>query len=306
MQLTSLITEKLKAIPDGDHSLGLSAVLTHIQTASRHYDRARKQGDETAFTDAIYRSNQAFEGSIKEAYRVLASKDPSKKTPHEIEKYLESKNIFRGRVLNQFTTYRTEWRNPSTHDYRLDFDSNEAFLAIVSVTAFACLLADQISQHLAFVESKTRAEGSKPKAADRNIDLLERCAGLIADFVIQLPPSDLDSTLAREFRFFGELSGYFSVVAPDIKVESDVRLSEESRVRADLILSTKNEKIIVELKLGTRATEDLAAMQVERYMAYSGIEKAIILLNPRSGTELSRRESTLQTSAGRILVMAPK
>lgn len=305
MQLTSLITEKLKAIPDGEHSIGLSAVLTHIQTASRHYDRAREHGDETAFTDAIYRSNQAFEGSIKEAYRVLASMDPSKKTPHEIEKYLESKNIFRGRVLNQFTTYRTEWRNPSTHDYRLDFDSNEAFLAIVSVTAFACLLADQIAQHLAFLEAKSRTEGIKPQVVEGHVDLLERSASLIADFVNKLPSSSLDLTFAGEFRFFGELSGYFSVVAPDVKVESDVRLSEESRVRADLILSSKSERVIVELKLGPRATEELAIMQVERYMSYSGIDKSIVLLNPRAGSVLSRHESSLKTSAGRILVMAP-
>ncbi|WP_458127549.1 hypothetical protein [Pseudomonas sp. Z2-11] len=31
--------------------------------------------------------------------------------------------------MSQLTTYRTEWRNPSAHDYKLTIDESEAFLA---------------------------------------------------------------------------------------------------------------------------------------------------------------------------------
>jgi len=121
-----------------------------IEVAHRHLARGQAQNDETAFTDAIYRTNQAFEGSIKEAYRVLASKEPANKTPFQIEQYLQKHGVLRERVLTQFTRYRTEWRNPSTHDYKLDFDEDEAFLAIVSVSAFVKVLVDQIIEALAY------------------------------------------------------------------------------------------------------------------------------------------------------------
>jgi hypothetical protein len=73
-------------------------------------------GDETAFTDAIYRTNQAFEGSLKEAYRVLTGKNPLKLRPFDIETFFQEQRILRSRVLAQFSNYRTEWRNPATHD----------------------------------------------------------------------------------------------------------------------------------------------------------------------------------------------
>src|SRR5687768_12024943 len=144
MDLVTIIRDKIERAGEGDHSPGLKAVLLHIETAVAHRDRGQDTPDDTAFTDTIYRTNQAFEGGLKEAYRVLTGKTPEKKTPSQIEEYFTSNVIFRPRVLSQFKNYRTEWRNPSTHDHQLDFDASEALLAIVSVCAFANVLLDQI------------------------------------------------------------------------------------------------------------------------------------------------------------------
>ncbi len=305
MELTSLITEKLSSLPDGDHTLGLNAVLSHINTAAKHYERGRRERDDTAFTDSIYRANQAFEGSIKEAYRVLAGKDPSRKTPHEIEQYLESNEVFRDRVLSQFTTYRTEWRNPSTHDYKLDFDPNESFLAIVSVTAFACLLADQIATKLAYLDGRANSVPSNSPVTQQG-PLLQRATSLIKEFALQLRRSSVDSTLAYESRFLGELSGFISVAAPDMRVELEVALDPKARARADAVLYQGNERVLLELKLRSRATPEIVAMQVERYMSYSGIDKAILLLNPVPGATLSSAPFESQGSVfDNIIVMQP-
>ncbi len=110
MNLLEQLTARIEALPQGTHSLGLRAVLQHVQVAISHLARGQKSGDETAFTDAIYRCNQAFEGSLKEAYRVLADKDPAKLRPYDIENHFQTAKILRPRVLSQFTTYRTEWR----------------------------------------------------------------------------------------------------------------------------------------------------------------------------------------------------
>jgi hypothetical protein len=126
MNLQEILDQKIRRLPAGPHLDGLRAVKSHIDAGVRHLVRGQKEPDETLFTDVIFRCNQAFEGSIKEAYRVLAGKDPQRTTPAEIEKFLTSANLLRKKVLDQFTTYRREWRNPSTHDYTLDFDEDEA------------------------------------------------------------------------------------------------------------------------------------------------------------------------------------
>ena len=163
MDLIAILRDKIDRIASGDHTSGLKAVLVHIATATRHLRRGQETSDETAFTDAIYRTNQAFEGSLKEAYRVLAGKKPEKKTPYQIEEYLTKETVFRDRVLSQLTNYCTEWRNLSTHDHKLDFDSSEAFLAIVSVCAFANLLLDQVAEKLAHDQSKAAADAENER-----------------------------------------------------------------------------------------------------------------------------------------------
>ena len=89
-----------------------------------------------------------------QAYRVLTGRDPLKVRPFDIENFFQEQGSLRPRVLEQFSNYRTDWRNPSTHDYRLDFDEDEALLAIVSVCAFAIVLIDQIAEKLSFEAAK--------------------------------------------------------------------------------------------------------------------------------------------------------
>jgi len=135
-------------IPEGEHTVGLNAIIRHVKAALRHLERDPSH-DPDSCTDAIYRTNQAYEGSLKEAYRVLAAMDPSGLSPFQIEQYLETHNAVRPRVLDQLIRYRHDYRNPSAHDYKLDFDEDEALLAILSVCGFACLLVNQISSRLA-------------------------------------------------------------------------------------------------------------------------------------------------------------
>jgi len=85
MDLLAILNQRIESLATGEHIPGLRSVLQHIQVAARHLTRGAESGDDTAYTDAIYRTNQAFEGSLKEAYRVLANKDPSKVRPYDIE-----------------------------------------------------------------------------------------------------------------------------------------------------------------------------------------------------------------------------
>ena len=87
MDIHAILDNKITSLPLGIHLDGLRAVKSHIDAAVRHLTRGQKESDESLFTDSIYRCNQAFEGSLKEAYRVLAGEDPQKTTPADIEKF---------------------------------------------------------------------------------------------------------------------------------------------------------------------------------------------------------------------------
>ena len=171
MNIVALLEDSARQLPVGDYSTGLNAIVRHVKTAIRHLERDREH-DPDSCTDVIYRTNQAYEGSLKEAYRVLAGKDPSGLSPFQIEGYLENNAVVRPRVLTQLTRYRQDYRNPSTHDYKLDFDEDEALLAIVSVCAFARLLFNQIASKLASQAAQSRVapqEKPSPRTSLRSL-----------------------------------------------------------------------------------------------------------------------------------------
>jgi len=263
MDVVEILIEKLDRMPPGDHSTGLKAVRLHIEAAVRHFARGQNLQDETAFTDAIYRCNQAFEGSSKEAYRVLASQNPERVTLAAIETYLTTGDVLRRKVLDQFANYRREWRNPSTHDYMLNFDEDEALLAIVSVTVFSIVLCDQIESKLAFL----KAQASTPLHPLPTGSLLDQVAVVMRRFLDSYPPAAstpdrLPSRVAYE-RLEGALAGYLSaeLSAHNIRVSQSVRMED---FEVDIVVETHGEAIAIELKSVRRLLQPIVDQAVHR------------------------------------------
>lgn len=305
MDLVAILRSKIEALPEGDYSAGLRAVLLHIETSIGHLSRGQEQEEETAFTDVIYRTNQAFEGSIKEAYRVLAGQDPANKRPYDIENYLNENNVFRRRVLSQFTNYRTDWRNESTHDYKLDFDECEALLAIISVSAFACVLIDQISEKVAFLNATKQTEQNKQELQKSietdEVHLIELTSEIFKEFVKQHGPIPPDQS---EVELLGSLMGFFSTLVPSVQLNPRYRPSPEEKQEVDLLVSSDSEKVIVELKLWRsprRIYESI--MQLQYYMSLSGIKEAILFVYPPSGGEVISEEHQVRGTDGRLVVI---
>ena len=312
MDLLRILRSKIDVLEEGDYIPGLRAVLLHIETASRHLLRGQEQEDETAFTDAIYRTNQAFEGSLKEAYRVLAEQDPERKRPFDIENFFEQNSIFRQRVLAQFTNYRTEWRNPSAHDYKLDFDESEAFLAIVSVAAFACLVLDQVTGKLSYLQAKTEADTKQVEIQERlasveDSDLLNRTAQILREFSHQQSSFNTDRSKRTEVQVIGQLAGFFASAAPDLEVLSEYKIPSEASAIADFIISDKSSHVVIELKRARpgRQLIDAGVAQVERYMFLSHIKAAILFLFSEFGGELDIQERNVSNIDGKILILKP-
>jgi len=308
VDLLESLRMKLNVLPDGDHSAGLRAVLIHVEAAFKHLSRGQELADESLFTDAVYRTNQAFEGSIKEAYRVLAGIDPAKLRPFDIENYLDKNKVFKARVLAQFKNYRTEWRNPSTHDYTLLFDESEALLAIISVAGFAYLLFDEIAEKLSEKASQAKTEAEKPRFGRitnaENDDLFTRVKGALIAFAGQ----QRSDPLKTESQMVGALTGFLTTLMPQIKVESDKPLGTDRKGRADLVIGDADSTVIVELKRAkaNRSSVEGGFSQLASYMACINSAKGILFYVPEEPEDMDVAEIPKSRVGGDAVLLTPK
>jgi hypothetical protein len=240
LDILQILRDAVNALPAGDHSTGLNAILRHVSVAIRHYQDGGADPHSDRFTDSVYRTNQAYEGSLKEAYRVLAGKDPSKKAPDAIEKYLDDNKILRPRVLTQITRYRQDYRNPSAHDHRLDFDQNEALLAIVATCSFSKLLVDQIHERLFFNKAKDNAGVSLVDldSISDPIALARAAAKIMRDYLNNNP--DIEGGYALTGSLSGVLSSAGFTVVNDMPTpEGDIW---------DIVIIKKSVQIPIEVR----------------------------------------------------------
>jgi len=308
MDLLKSIKDKIKMFPPEFASIGLEAVILHIETAEKYLHRAKAEHDDNLYTDVIYRTNHAFEGILQEAYITLASKDSSKSNPHEIEKYFSKNKIFKDRVLKLFTNYRMEWRNTSTHDYKLFFSEEEAFMAIVSVCAFVHILLDQIIEKVNYIVEKRKTEDriDEIKQSIKNYDSLNfvtRISKLISGIYLN-ELSNINNDMA-EIEITGILTGFIQTVEPNITIETHKIIGEERRLRPDMVLTHGNESIIVELKRyrPDRKYLEQGQYQLYSYLEASGINEGILFLYAPGYKEVNMSRQPDLGLTGKVLAV---
>jgi hypothetical protein len=120
--LVTLNNELQKSLENG--------VLIQIERAEYHYKNGNRLNDEQCFTDAIYRTNQAYEGILKEAYKIFNTTTyKSNPTPFEIESYFIDNHVFTDRVNSLFTHYRTS---------QIIFQKGRSFFGNSKCVSFYC------------------------------------------------------------------------------------------------------------------------------------------------------------------------
>ena len=307
MDLLKLLKEKAEYFSASEEDRGISSVVSHIEIAERHYE-VGKSGDDFLFNDVIYRSNQAFEGALKEAYRIITGSDSIKITPYKIEKYFEQNNVLKERVLQLFTNYRMEWRNKSTHDYKLYFSEQEAFLAIVNISAFINILLDQMVEKKAYDKevSDLKVKPAPKILKSKEKGLLERASELLESFSIEVPGKIKGAASPRvlEVEVIGSLTAFFNSVADDIDVFPEFSIiydvDDNRKYYADFLLQQGKEKLIIEVKNPVHGAQGAIARGFEQLLSYltaSGVTQGILYIPPmRKEEEL--KISTQNTNIG--------
>jgi hypothetical protein len=195
--------------------------------------------------------------------------------------------------MDLFTNYRKNWRNPSTHDYELFFRSEEAFLAIVSVSAFIHVLLDQILEKLSskkLPESPPVLNQSYPDIPDTGSDFLKLVSGALLNMGTHLPAQDTPN----EHEIVGLITGYIQRIDESIKIDRDFRIKSGTRVlRPDLILNRDGQRLIIEVKshrskVNTRNGVD----QLLTYLGTSGITQGILFYAPKDNPNSKVRVET--------------
>jgi len=290
MDLLRLLKEKAKYFTISEEDTGVSSVVSHIEIAERHYENG-KSGDDYLFNDVIYRTNQAFEGALKEAYRIIAGKDPDKLTPHRIEKYFTENDVLKERVLQLFTNYRTEWRNKSTHDYKLYFSEQEAFLGIVNISAFINILFDQMVEKRAYdreAKELKRSQDVNSFAAEEYESILDKVVNLLFLYSREVPAKVSGAAIPRitEAELIGSLTAFLNNLAEEISVFPEFFISREQekrQYRADFFLQQGEEKLIIEIKNPTYGLSRILNSGTEQLLSYltaSRVTNGILFIPP--------------------------
>lgn len=264
---------------------GILAVLRHIEIGEQHFQRGREEGNSDLFSDVIYRTNQAFEGSLRESYSILAGQDPGNKRAFELESYFADNKIFQDRVTDLFTNYRRKWRNPSTHDHLATFTESEAFLSLLSVTSFAGVLIDQMIERLTFEYEKNRlAEKSdvlkKELEKHASEPFVDRLTVALQNFVSQPTLSNVQS----EVELAANLNAFLDSILPSIKSSQEPLLHDsQGKMRPDFIIAEGDSNAVVELKHFRTWNDKMvqaANDQIRRYMNAVNAEVGVVLLVP--------------------------
>jgi hypothetical protein len=275
MDLIEIIKKQVNEIVNKGKGLGLNSVVKHIERSEMFLLKGEAENDEQYYTDVIYRTNQAYEGILKESYSILTGNENRKKTPNDIELHFKKEDILRERVLELFTNYRQNWRNKSTHNHDLFFSYSEALLAIVSISSFIHVLLIQIQEKISFDQEKVALDSEEVDIIKlipdyENLSLTKKISALLKLYTQQSFDFIYNS---KEVELIGALSAFFE------KYDSKLRISREPKIgeylRPDFIIQNNYDKVVLEIKKAVKIKETVTN-QIIGYLEESKIENGIV------------------------------
>lgn len=248
-QISAKTNALLKLKPDAD----VASVLKHLDVAEKHFQRGTSSDEEDAFTDVVYRCNQVFEGIVKELYEVVSGSPAEKKTPAQIENFLIKEKSFTSRIINYLTTYRKEWRNTSTHDHKIDFNEQEAFVAISNVSTFCYVAIDHMifclnSSLVPEVADKIESDGIDNSLEDAGKFIVDGLKSTLTSFASQDGVISFESDQAMS----GMMLGFIKSLTEQREVKHEYKTEVFGRnVRIDFVSVHDGSLAAYELKTYT-------------------------------------------------------
>ncbi len=258
MNSLNYIQKKLNLIQDRSIIANINIILNHLSVAESHFANGIQKNDDNFFNDVIYRTNQAYEGILRLAYTSILKKSDKNKNNKEIEEILLKENIINERTKNYLSLYRDDFRNRSSHDYKIYFTESDAYLAINNVNGFLYTLVNQLLIYDAYLLMQQKNEeinAIAKKIFKEDINFLDHVTKAILSFPRVYYKNPKGNSLENEFYTIGELEAYLNKINPEWNVVSCQSSTPEINsdgiqgeiVRADLIIDSGSEKVIIEI-----------------------------------------------------------
>lgn len=246
MDTTSEITKRLKELENHPRVSGINAAIRHIKVAEEHYERGMRELNENAFNDVIYRCNQAFEGMLKEAYLIIVGSNKPNIIPFEIETYFANNKVLKSRVMELIRSYRKDWRNASTHDHTINFNEDEALLAMLNVSSFSIILLGDIIDMQVERQGENLASSESIQITSQD-SLFTRLSTTILGFS-KIISSSKDAS--DYIRLESKLIGFLKASLPEIDFHTEEKIIVDSdEFRPDIVAKGEGENILIEVKL---------------------------------------------------------
>ena len=168
---------------------------------------------------------------------------------------------------------------------------NEAFLAIVSISAFAKLLVDEIAKKLNYVAAKKDVADQRQAASNKGGAMqptIDRAVAALLSFAKHYSTKQSTIPIESEAQLMGALSGFLSSVLPDLETTTGRVFRTDKPHYVDMVVSNQRENVIIELKRGFSASLLNAGLhQVQDYMKAAGSRQGILFLYSDKTTEYS-------------------
>ncbi len=255
-----------------------SSVMVHIDRAERYYRQAKKQNDEQYYTDVVYRTNQAYEGMLKTAYLFFEGVVECNLNTYQLEEYFEGKQIFNDRVKKSFTFYRKFWRNTSVHDHELFFNRDDAFLAIVNVSAFIYILLNQILEYQSARIAKFLLELENYEAdSSKDTPITDEIIIEQLKQFYEFPKGDA-ITGNNMPQIIGAIKGYLEGKLNGIEVITHYKGEDVLGYQPDIIINyNDNTLLIIEVKNEyTKQKLEFGYRQLKDYLFRSEVKRGVL------------------------------
>lgn len=258
MDNLGILRKKLSLLHNNELNDGVHCIFNHLIQAEKHFINGLEDKNVDLFNDVIYRTNQAYEGILRLAYKIILKKQDKNKSNQEIEETLLKEKIINQRTKDYISLYRGDFRNCSIHDYQLVFTESDAFMAITNVTGFLYTLLNQLIVYDGFMTMQTKEKEIETISKSLNKhNLSER--ELLKEALIHFPKVYFSNPNGNDvengFYAIGELEAYLNKINPKWKISICKTFGDEEEniedideiYMLDMLIQTKTENIMLDI-----------------------------------------------------------
>lgn len=227
---------------------------------------------------------------------MLAEESADQKTPYEIEEYLLNTSILKSRVVDFLKNYRREWRNPSTHDYKLFFSEQESYLAIINVSAFVSILVDQMVEKLTYSQKYVELESAAILAREGmqgfdSLAAIDKVYKILMSYSVYYIKNFEEMSKKERIHSNAEMAAFIQRVAPSfkVKIEPDFTLADK-KVSLDFIVNADSEDVAIEARAprpSDAGYDDAAINQLSEQLRETGIKNGVVFFYPGKSGDIT-------------------